>query len=767
MTVYTHSVDSCDLLAMSSALAIVSKAVFEKQALGASVGAVLALDHYDSLHVTLDGLAEGGALFLVTVRPPKEALWLVAVLEKPKRGKSGWTAAPNRVPIADISGLKKKLKFTSGTGIQAKAGALGMSLQTPRGLTDADVALLRGATGKPAKDSRVIAPAKVALDKKKSAKPKKTSAVTDAPSPKAPTSDTGEHLAALQGAFAAKDGAAALTAALAWWRVERAPALAALIDAISARISGPAVASQTDFARIAAAKNPLDLGRLLPAVVDMQVNFLPSVAELLAKYPDDPRIARIFATWLKPPITTSISKTSFWTSMHATVERIGDASIVPMLKKAIAKRTHGSEWWERFYNRVERTITRLPAPPPFDDKPLAKLVAGKLAPIATVKPVLAAAAGPKLSGPLLAQATTHFAEGRTVAAIDAMVARWRENRVPALADLIDRATRLLPTFDRPFTGDWLAACESDPSTHLPQLLATIDGSRDREVRISMIAGLPDDPRISLNLAGRCGNGGGGRDDTHFAKTLFETLARHRDVRTCHHVRTAFDDFSDTYFYEARPAKRYMGKFALAPEKFFDTWPLALDAADQVLFDELEAAVDAAVAKAFARERALVAAIAADWKSNGPREVYADWLLEREHPRGELIVLESKAKLSAEERARLAELDEIGGLFGPLGRMIGSDSKRDRGLYRDLALAYNTNTLNWRAAAASPLVALIETIALEQHVPNAEDFATFVAAATSLRKISGMSRENIAYADPEYEKHWKVVGTGRNQHVVRL
>ena len=99
MTVYTHSVDSCDLLAMSSALAIVSKAVFEKQALGASVGAVLALDHYDSLHVTLDGLAEGGALFLVTVRPPKEALWLVAVLEKPKRGKSGWTAAPNRVPL--------------------------------------------------------------------------------------------------------------------------------------------------------------------------------------------------------------------------------------------------------------------------------------------------------------------------------------------------------------------------------------------------------------------------------------------------------------------------------------------------------------------------------------------------------------------------------------------------------------------------------------------------------------------------------------------
>src|SRR4051812_42446122 len=152
---------------MSSALAIVSKAVFEKQAAGASPGAVLALDHYASTHATLASLADGGALFLVTVRPPDEQLWLVAVLEAPKLGKTGWSAGANRVPITDVSTLRKKLVFTSGTGIQAKPGALGMSLQTPRGLTEADVALLRAATGKPAKKSDVIAPAKVEIAKKK------------------------------------------------------------------------------------------------------------------------------------------------------------------------------------------------------------------------------------------------------------------------------------------------------------------------------------------------------------------------------------------------------------------------------------------------------------------------------------------------------------------------------------------------------------------------------------------------------------------------
>ncbi|MBN8557761.1 MAG: hypothetical protein J0L74_08845, partial [Burkholderiales bacterium] len=134
---------------MPSVLAIISKAVFEQMTRGQKVapGVVVATDRYTSNNPRLDALKQGGDMFLVTVRPPNEALWLVAVLESPKPAGGAWKAAPNAFPITDISAVKGRLTFDSGAGIQARPGALGMSLQTPRVLTDADIALLRGAAG--------------------------------------------------------------------------------------------------------------------------------------------------------------------------------------------------------------------------------------------------------------------------------------------------------------------------------------------------------------------------------------------------------------------------------------------------------------------------------------------------------------------------------------------------------------------------------------------------------------------------------------------
>lgn len=132
-------------------MAIVSKAVFEKDAkIGgriAGAGEVVPLARYLSQNKGLAPLGGGGALFLVTVRPPDEKLWLVAVLESPSFSGSSWDAAVNTTPITDVGGLKERLRFATGSGITAKPGALGMSLQTPRVLTEEDVALLRGAAG--------------------------------------------------------------------------------------------------------------------------------------------------------------------------------------------------------------------------------------------------------------------------------------------------------------------------------------------------------------------------------------------------------------------------------------------------------------------------------------------------------------------------------------------------------------------------------------------------------------------------------------------
>ncbi|MCX5746166.1 MAG: TIGR02996 domain-containing protein [Proteobacteria bacterium] len=127
-------------------MAIVSKAVFESEAgKSPTAGTVLGMDRYTSLNKNLQALAEGGKLYLVTVRPPDETLWLVAILEQPKFNKKAWIAKPSTVAITAIGALRKKLKFESGKGITAAKGALGMSLQTPRALTAEDCALLDAA----------------------------------------------------------------------------------------------------------------------------------------------------------------------------------------------------------------------------------------------------------------------------------------------------------------------------------------------------------------------------------------------------------------------------------------------------------------------------------------------------------------------------------------------------------------------------------------------------------------------------------------------
>jgi uncharacterized protein (TIGR02996 family) len=133
---------------MPDMMAIVSKAVFEREAgKQPALGARLGMDRYVSSNKNLDALAAGGRLYLVTVRPPNEDLWLVAILDQPKHDGEAWVARKCQTPIANITPLRKQIKFASGTGITAKKGALGMSLQTPRALTAADAALLDQAAG--------------------------------------------------------------------------------------------------------------------------------------------------------------------------------------------------------------------------------------------------------------------------------------------------------------------------------------------------------------------------------------------------------------------------------------------------------------------------------------------------------------------------------------------------------------------------------------------------------------------------------------------
>src|SRR5436190_17651974 len=139
---------------MGDVFAIVSKAVFEKEArVDGSVvdlGDVWPVARYAGTGKVFESaLAGGGRIFMVTVRPPDEKLWLLAILESPKYDakRKAWVAAPNVVPAVDISSLRKTIKFESGKGMSQDKGALGMSLQTPRALGPGDADKILALTG--------------------------------------------------------------------------------------------------------------------------------------------------------------------------------------------------------------------------------------------------------------------------------------------------------------------------------------------------------------------------------------------------------------------------------------------------------------------------------------------------------------------------------------------------------------------------------------------------------------------------------------------
>jgi len=148
---------------VADVLAIVSRAVFEKDArqngklLG--VGDVWPLDRYNSSHKTFERVKNGGRIFLVTVRPD-EQLWFLGVIETPSFSGTSWVSkSKNAHAITNITPLRKTIAFESGKGMSQDKGTLGMSLQTPRVLTQSDVAqILAVAAGKAPPPTSFVAP---------------------------------------------------------------------------------------------------------------------------------------------------------------------------------------------------------------------------------------------------------------------------------------------------------------------------------------------------------------------------------------------------------------------------------------------------------------------------------------------------------------------------------------------------------------------------------------------------------------------------------
>jgi uncharacterized protein (TIGR02996 family) len=362
---------------MPDLLAIVSKAVFEASSRNAVVGQVLDLDRYVSTNKALEPLEEGGRLFLVTVRPPDEKLWLVAVLESPKHDGKAWVAKKNARPIADISSLRGSIRFTSNTGISSSKGALGMSLQTPRQLTPADVAMMLGGKADAPKPAAAPPPA---VAKKKAAAP------TPPPPPakKTPPAKAGD----VAGLLAAGQWSKALEALLTRWRDEPAPELAELIERVSAKLP-----RAKDWKVSASDANKLDLVALLTTLTEGKFADSLKRIQQLARLEPDPRVAAALTKLLVTPPFTAQSSREFWTSLFEQLsERHVDprtlAALKPLAKdyQATFGRTKMGESIERRVQALVETLSeRFTTVPSADVKALTAKLPAEQAPAPKAK----------------------------------------------------------------------------------------------------------------------------------------------------------------------------------------------------------------------------------------------------------------------------------------------------------------------------------------------------------------------------------------------
>jgi uncharacterized protein (TIGR02996 family) len=363
---------------MASILAIISKKVFDRDfRVGggpAGLGDVVPTTTYASTHAALTKLADGGDMFLVTVAPG-EQLWLAGVLARPQLAKAGWVAPPCKTPIIDITSLIPQLKFENGKGLTARAGALAMSLQTPRTLSDEDVALLRAVTGGTSKPKATAAPAK-----------RSTPAPPPAPRVAPSTSDGAGPLARAQQHLEQGAVVEALDDLLAAWAKHKAAEIADLVDDLGAHlatalppIEGKKAALEAAWRDVADQVRPVDVPRLLAAFEGASSGQIEGWLDvLLDRFPIDPRMCAVAVETSVKFVASSAGPTR--TRANKLAERIADGRCIPLIERLIAKKTDA--WNDsELRDRLRKLRARFAPPPALakDDKVIVAALAKAIA----------------------------------------------------------------------------------------------------------------------------------------------------------------------------------------------------------------------------------------------------------------------------------------------------------------------------------------------------------------------------------------------------
>ncbi|MFT3694356.1 MAG: TIGR02996 domain-containing protein [Kofleriaceae bacterium] len=313
---------------MASVLAIVSKAIFDKEARGKTIGDVWPTKLYASHNKGLAKLEGGGDLYLVTVRGNE--LWLVAKLEAPSETKAGWTATENATPIRAIG---TKFEFVDGAPLPKDFAKLGMSLQTPRVLSDTDIAGLEGGDGRNYVNLRSPSP-------RKSARAGTVATTSTKPIPAKSAKARSVDASTLAKAIAEGRNGDALEEALAIWAVQPSAELSQIITGLSTvtrtdvpNIGGKGKNAVAAWTAAAKSASLTERPSLLDRLGDASSGDAGDRIMVVARWLPDPRVEAALVAMLEAPPFSATSTKPFWTKLFALLKDLKD----PTLRERVAK----------------------------------------------------------------------------------------------------------------------------------------------------------------------------------------------------------------------------------------------------------------------------------------------------------------------------------------------------------------------------------------------------------------------------------------------
>jgi uncharacterized protein (TIGR02996 family) len=291
-------------------------------------------------------------------------------------------------------------------------------------------------------------------------------------------------------------------------------------------------------------------------------------------------------------------------------------------------------------------------------------------------------------------------------ALGALVEAWRVTPADAIADVIDvvgvagsRAHVEAKTLDDR-QQQWLAVAAARDPRDLQWLVAhtpCVRGELTLE-RLRELAAWPKDPRLAARLVAVAAQKPlTSRQNRPVWTALFRILHRRLDYRLAARVAELVAAPQLTEFDDYLAAKLTTLGRRLERPPINPPW-LSPDAVEMLaaLRAKYETPVDHAAQKTDADFTSQIWAAPGD---TGLREVYADWLIERDDPRGELIMLQIARTRRAAEPAALRREQALlrahaRTWMGPLEPVVGKKFRFERGFLYACDVA-------WRKLATQP------------------------------------------------------------------